>query len=63
MLRQDLWLDLTPTLTQNLLQLLGTGHVIVLAAGADGYQVAFSLAELDAGWGNETGLVADEMTG
>jgi DMSO/TMAO reductase YedYZ molybdopterin-dependent catalytic subunit len=35
----------------------------VVAAGADGYRVAFSLAELDAGFGNTQVLVADTVDG
>jgi len=36
---------------------------VVLVTGADGHRVAFSLAELDAGYGNQKVLVADEVAG
>lgn len=36
---------------------------VVLVTGADGHRVAFSLAELDAGYGNQKALLADEVAG
>jgi DMSO/TMAO reductase YedYZ molybdopterin-dependent catalytic subunit len=36
---------------------------VVLVTGADGHRVAFSLAELDAGYGNQKVLMADEVAG
>lgn len=37
--------------------------IVVIAEGADGYRVAFAMAELDAGIGNAQALVADQLNG